>query len=77
MGNRTVRFFINKLFGNEVKDIMTGYRAFSRMFVKSFPVLFKRVRDRNGDDYSCSGQELLAEEIPVVVETDRREVIRN
>ena len=40
-GNRIVRFLINKLFKNNVKDIMTGYRAFSREFVKSFPVLSK------------------------------------
>ena len=38
-GNRLVRFLINKLFKNDIKDIMTGYRAFSRDFVKSFPVL--------------------------------------
>ena len=41
MGNRMVRFLINKLFKNNVKDIMTGYRAFSYEFVKSFPVLSK------------------------------------
>ncbi len=41
VGNRTVRFLINKLFKNNVKDIMTGYRAFGYEFVKSFPVLSK------------------------------------
>ena len=40
-GNRIVRFLINKLFNNSVKDIMTGYRAFSYQFVKGFPVLSK------------------------------------
>lgn len=40
-GNRLVRFFINKLFKNKIKDIMTGYRAFSYDFVKGFPVLSK------------------------------------
>ena len=40
-GNKIVRFLINKLFNNNIKDIMTGYRAFSREFVKSFPVLSK------------------------------------
>lgn len=40
-GNRIVRFLINKLFKNKVKDIMTGYRAFSYEFVKGFPVLSK------------------------------------
>lgn len=41
LGNKMVRFLINKLFNNNVKDIMTGYRAFSYEFVKSFPVLSK------------------------------------
>ena len=40
-GNRIVRLLINKLFNNSVKDIMTGYRAFSYQFVKGFPVLSK------------------------------------
>ena len=38
-GNSLVRFSINHLFRTEIKDIMTGYRAFSYLFVKSFPVL--------------------------------------
>ena len=40
-GNRIVRFLINKIFKNNIKDIMTGYRAFSYQFVKTFPVLSK------------------------------------
>lgn len=40
-GNRIVRWLINKLFKNNIKDIMTGYRAFSYDFVKTFPVLSK------------------------------------
>lgn len=40
-GNRIVRFLINKIFKNNIKDIMTGYRAFSYEFVKGFPVLSK------------------------------------
>ena len=40
-GNRVVRGLINYLFKSNVRDIMTGYRAFSRLFVKSFPVLSK------------------------------------
>ena len=38
-GNVLVRFFINTLFKTKLKDIMTGYRAFSKEFVKGFPVL--------------------------------------
>jgi len=41
-GNRIVRFLINKLFKANVKDIMSGYRAFSYEFVKSYPVLSKK-----------------------------------
>ena len=40
-GNKLVRWSINRLFKNNVKDIMTGYRAFSYDFVKGFPVLSK------------------------------------
>ena len=40
-GNSLVRKSINTLFKNDIKDIMTGYRAFSYEFVKTFPVLSK------------------------------------
>jgi glycosyltransferase involved in cell wall biosynthesis len=40
-GNSIVRKSINVLFRNDIKDIMTGYRAFSYRFVKTFPVLSK------------------------------------
>lgn len=38
-GNTLVRSTINLLFKSDIKDIMTGCRAFSYQFVKSFPVL--------------------------------------
>lgn len=40
-GNRLVRMLVNKFFRGSVRDIMTGYRAFSPAFVKTFPVLSK------------------------------------
>ena len=40
-GNSIVRGSINTLFQSEIKDIMTGYRAFSYPFVKTFPVMSK------------------------------------
>jgi len=40
-GNVLVRTSINGIFKTNIKDIMTGYRAFSRRFVKTFPVLSK------------------------------------
>lgn len=39
LGNTLVRGSINRLFKNNIKDVMTGYRAFNYNFVKTFPVL--------------------------------------
>ncbi len=39
LGNSLVRTSINRIFKSDIKDIMTGYRAFSKRFVKTFPVL--------------------------------------
>lgn len=39
VGNSVVRWLINTFFRSDIKDIMTGCRAFSYQFVKSFPVL--------------------------------------
>lgn len=41
IGNALVKGAINRLFGCDIQDIMTGYRAFSYSFVKTFPVLSK------------------------------------
>ncbi len=41
IGNSIVRAAINHLFRSNIRDIMTGYRAFSYQFAKSFPVLSK------------------------------------
>ncbi len=38
-GNRLVRNLVNKLFGAQLADIMSGYRVFNRLFVKSYPIL--------------------------------------
>lgn len=40
-GNMLVRFLINKIYKSDIRDVMTGYRAFSYAFVKTFPVLSK------------------------------------
>ncbi|SFH94204.1 glycosyltransferase family 2 protein [Pisciglobus halotolerans] len=39
IGNKLVKSLINLLFKNSIQDIMTGYRAFSYNFVKTFPIL--------------------------------------
>ena len=38
-GNQLVRYMVNKLFKANLKDIMSGYRVFSRFFVKNYPIL--------------------------------------
>jgi len=41
LGNSLVRLSINTIFRTDIQDVMTGYRAFSYHFVKTFPVLSK------------------------------------
>lgn len=38
-GNNLVKNLINKLYKSDIQDIMTGYRGFNRLFVRSFPVI--------------------------------------
>lgn len=66
LGNKMVRFFINKLFDNEVRDIMTGYRAFSRRFVKSFPVLSKGFEIETEMTIHAVDKNFLLKEIPIM-----------
>lgn len=65
MGNRLVRSLINRLFKSNVKDIMTGYRAFSRLFVKSFPVLSHGFEIETEMTIHALDKNFLIEEIPV------------
>jgi glycosyltransferase involved in cell wall biosynthesis len=39
IGNRVLTGLVRRLFGNRMQDILSGYRVFSRRFVKSFPAL--------------------------------------
>ena len=64
-GNRIVRDLINKLFHNDIRDIMTGYRAFSPLFVKSFPVLSKGFEIETEMTIHAVDKNFLIEEIPV------------
>ena len=64
-GNRMVRGLINRLFRSDIKDIMTGYRAFSRLFVKSFPVLSKGFEIETEMTIHALDKNFLIEEIPV------------
>ena len=64
-GNRIVRWLINTLFKNNVKDIMTGYRAFSYEFVKTFPVLSKGFEIETEMTIHALDKNFLLKEIPV------------
>ena len=64
-GNRGVRFLINKIFKSDIKDIMTGYRAFSPLFVKNFPVLSKGFEIETEMTIHALDKNFLLEEIPV------------
>ena len=39
VGNKTVRGLINRIYKSDIRDVMTGLRAFSYRFVKTFPVM--------------------------------------
>lgn len=65
LGNRMVRGLINRLFDSEVRDIMTGYRAFSYSFVKHFPVLSKGFEIETEMTIHALDKNFLLEEIPV------------
>ena len=64
-GNRIVRGLINGLFHSNVRDIMTGQRAFSRLFVKTFPVLSKGFEIETEMTIHALDKNFLIEEIPV------------
>lgn len=64
-GNRLVRGLINLIFRSKVRDIMTGYRAFSRDFVKTFPVLSKGFEIETEMTIHALDKNFYIEEIPV------------
>ena len=64
-GNVLVRGLINKLFKSNVRDIMTGYRAFSYDFVKTFPVLSKGFEIETEMTIHALDKNFLLKEIPV------------
>lgn len=65
-GNILVRWLINHLFHSNVKDIMTGCRAFSRRFVKHFPVLSKGFEIETEMTIHALDKNFLVKEIPIL-----------
>lgn len=64
-GNKLVRGLINILFKSNIRDIMTGYRAFSYGFVKTFPVLSKGFEIETEMTIHALDKNFLLKEIPV------------
>ncbi|MBQ8996536.1 glycosyltransferase [Candidatus Saccharibacteria bacterium] len=64
-GNRLVRGLINFIFRSNIRDIMTGYRAFSRDFVKTFPVLSKGFEIETEMTIHALDKNFYIEEMPV------------
>ncbi len=65
VGNKSVRFLINRIFKSDIKDIMTGYRAFSRPFAKNFPVLSKGFEIETEMTIHALDKNFYIQEIPV------------
>lgn len=64
-GNVLVRKLVNSIFGGTVTDIMTGYRAFSYLFVKSFPVLSQGFEIETEMTIHALDKNLVLDSIPV------------
>ena len=65
-GNKLVRFLINKIFNSNINDIMTGYRAFSRLFVKNYPVISKGFEIETEITIHALDKNFLIKEIPII-----------
>jgi glycosyltransferase involved in cell wall biosynthesis len=65
LGNDMVRNLINKLFRSNIRDIMTGYRAFDREFVKSIPVLSPGFEIETEMTIHALDKKFLIKEIPI------------
>ena len=64
-GNKLVKYMINKIFKSNIVDIMTGYRAFSYNFVKTFAVLSKGFEIETEMTIHAIDKNFTLKEIPV------------
>jgi len=65
VGNVLVRKLVNTIFKGDIKDIMTGYRAFSPKFVKSFPVMSRGFEIETEMTIHALDKNLFIQSIPV------------
>ena len=66
LGNSMVRGSINKLFGTNLRDIMTGYRAFNKIFVKNIPVLSSKFEIETEMTLHALDKKFIIKEIPIM-----------
>lgn len=64
-GNNLVKKSINRLFKSNLKDIMTGYRAFSKMFVKNMPVLSEKFEIETEMTLHALDKRFIIKEVPI------------
>ena len=65
-GNNLVRKSINVLFKTNLKDIMTGYRVFNKIFVKNMPVMSPKFEIETEMSLHALDKKFIIEEIPIV-----------
>lgn len=65
-GNNLVRKSINVLFNTKLKDIMTGYRVFNKVFVKNMPVMSPKFEIETEMSLHALDKKFIIEEIPIV-----------
>lgn len=65
-GNNLVKKSINVLFRTKLKDIMTGYRAFNKMFVKNMPVMTPKFEIETEMSLYALDKKYIIKEIPIV-----------
>ncbi len=65
-GNHLVRHIINSLFHTKLKDIMSGYRVFSKKFVKNFPILSEGFEIETEMTLHALDKRFCVREIPVI-----------
>lgn len=64
-GNKLVRWLVNNLFDGNLQDIMTGYRAMNRRFVKEYPLLSKGFEVETEMSLFALDGNYLVREVPV------------
>ena len=64
-GNNIVRDSINVLFKSNLKDIMSGYRAFNKIFVKNVPILSPKFEVETEITLSALDKKFIIQEIPI------------